>query len=306
MSQLKLLSLAVPTCNRANYITHFLDTLSMTVDPHGATIYVSDNSSEDSTGELVSKKMIDFPNIRYFRNEVMLPPDESFERALCRAEGDYVWLLGDTYEIPSAAFTAVREAIEEDEYDLIVVNLEGRVNDVAEKVYTDINELLSEIGWHMTCLSCLIYSRKLLEQANFERYRRTYFLQAGIIFEYLAGRNFKVKWMASHSVKGLRVPGQIKPDSGAMVFEVWARSWLNFVVSLPPAYSIDSKLKCAMDHGFKSRLFRSKNLKRLRFRGILNRESYKQYVRYFPYTINESRLFIKLLAYLPKKLVRHL
>lgn len=307
MNNEKTISIAVPTCNRAGYISHFLDALCDSTESLRSNIYINDNGSIDDTKVLVREKMIESSNIRYFHNETMLPPDRSFETALKRADGDYVWLLGDTYVIPIDVFKAVYSAIKEDDYDLIVVNVEARVTDIAEKVYTDINELLSEIGWHMTCLSTLVYSRKLLENANYARYHNTYFLQTGIIFEYLSGvSSIKVKWLQSQSVRNLTVPGQIKKDCGDMVFEVWTKYWLNFILSLPPSYSIDSKLKCVMDHGVKSHLLRSSSLKRIRLSGVLNPDSYKKYSKYFSLTIRSSKWFVKFLAYLPKDIVKYL
>jgi glycosyltransferase involved in cell wall biosynthesis len=300
------LSLAIPTYNREVFLEASLAEHTEMAAEAGVSIIISDNASIDRTQRVVESFREATSNILYFRNEYTILPDENFEKVLGYPDSKYVWLLGDTYLIPKQTFRAVLDAIEEEEYDVIILNVEERVKDVSDKVYVDRNELLSELGWHMTCMSSLVYSRHLLQEADYKRYRDTNFLQTGIIFEFLADRPVKVKWISVYSVMGLKVPGVIKKSWEDQTFEIWTKRWANFVFSLPKSYTLDSKLKCVMDHGKKARLFRSSDLKRLRFKGILNPQSYQQYVRYFPFTIDASRHFIKLLAFLPRKLVKYL
>jgi glycosyltransferase involved in cell wall biosynthesis len=267
-------------------------------------VLVLDNASQDDTKEYVESLCLKNTSIQYFRNEKTVMPDENFEKALVYAESDYVWLLGDSYVIPEGAFSEVMKLLAEDDFDAVIVNMAERVNDIEAQVYTDKDKLLSDIGWHMTCMSTLIYNKRLLKNADFTRYRDTNFLQAGIIFEYLADKPFKVKWIPQHSVLGLDVPGLKKTSWQAQTFEIWTKRWANFVFSLPASYSLDAKLKCIMDHGFKSKVFTLSALKHLRRKGILNHESYRNYSRYFPLTIKYHPLLIRLLATLPRSVTR--
>jgi glycosyltransferase involved in cell wall biosynthesis len=267
-------------------------------------IYVSDNASDDNTEEVVRNMMREYEFIRYFRNDISVPPDQNFQKALLLPDTDYVWLLGDTYTIPDGTLACVRETLSNSQYDLIIVNVSNRVTDVDEQVFTDKNKLLSDLGWHMTCLSTLIFSRELLKKTDFSRYRDTNFLQTGIIFEYLADKPIKVKWIPQHSVLGIDVPGVKKKSWEGQTFEIWTKRWANFVFSLPAAYSLDAKMKCIMDHGFKSKVFTLSALKHLRRKGILNLETYRNYSRYFPLTIKYPPLLIRLLAMLPRSVTR--
>lgn len=298
------LSIAVPTFNREGFIDSFMCELRSGIEAYGVDVYVSDNASSDGTKVILERHAKESPHVHNHRNEMTVGPDENFELVLGLPETPYIWLMGDTYRMTRQTVDAVMQAIKEEQYDAIIVNVAGRVDDVKERVFTDKNELLSEIGWHMTCMSALVFSRELLRNADFSRYRDTNFLQTGIIFEYLADKPVRVKWIPQHSVLGLDVPGAKKTSWEDQTFEIWTKRWANFVFSLPASYSLDAKLKCIMDHGFKSKVFTLSALKHLRRKGILNHESYRNYSRYFPLTIKYPSLLIRFLALLPRGVTR--
>jgi abequosyltransferase len=298
------ITVAIPTFSRSQYLERSLSEHRYLSDDHLTPVVISDNASNDGTRAVVERFSSECPLIRYHRNDTTIPPDENFEKALGYVATDYAWLLGDTYQIPRETFAAVEDAIAEDEYDVIVLNVSERVRDVPGQVYTDRSRLLADLGWHMTCMSALVYNRKLIGQANFRRYRDTNFLQTGIIFEYLAEKPLKVKWIPGHSVYSLKISGMTKSSWMEQTFEIWTKRWANFVFSLPATYSLDSKLKCAMDHGIKSGVFTFSELKRLRKRNILNAEIYRLYQSYFPLTIPFPLALIRLVALLPSWLFR--
>lgn len=269
------------------------------MDADDVSFVILDNASTDETAEVVTKSVMNWKLVRYFRNEHTIPHEQNFEKALKYGKSDYVWLLGDTYLIPETSFNAVLSAIGEDDYDLVLLNVAGRVTDVAERVYSDRSELLADLGWHMTCLSGLVYNKRLLQEANFTRYHDTNFLQTGIIFEFLSNRPFKVKWLPRHSVQGLKVAGLSKTSWEDVTFEIWTKRWANFVFSLPSSYSLDSKLKCAMDHGIKSGVFTLKALASLRKKKIFNLNVYHRYAHFFPFTIKYPAPLLRFIAMLP-------
>lgn len=298
------IAIALPTFNRSLYLEHCLSEHHYCLDRYDVPVYISDNASSDETESIVQKHITDYPLISYHRNAQTILPDENFEKALGYPNTDYVWLLGDTYLIPEPTFEAVNKSLQEDNYNLVVVNMGGRVKDVNEQVYTDRSKLLADLGWHMTCLSTLIYSKELLQNANYARFKDTNFLQTGIIFEYLGDRPIKVKWIPQVSVVGFDVPGVIKKSWEDQTFRIWTERWTNFIFSLPASYTLEAKLKCVMDHGTKSGLFHFSSVKRLRKKKLFNREIYCQYSRYFPFTINYPLFSLRMLASFPVWLLR--
>ena len=294
------LAIALPTFNRAEYLDLCLTLNLLLLKPWAIPLFISDNGSTDHTREIVEKHSREYPFIHYYRNEVTIGPDENFEKVLRCPQTEYIWLLGDTYRLPDPeGIESLLQSVQQESFDALLFNVVDRVLDVKKQVYTDQNKLLSDIGWHITCLSSLVYSKKLLDSADFIRYHDTNFLQIGIILEYISKKSFRIKWFPQYSVRGLSVLGVKKQSWESQTFEIWAMRWANFIFSLPPSYSLNSKLKCILDHGEKSGVFAFSALKRLRKKNILNAEEYKRYSRYFPFTIKTHKLFIRLIALLP-------
>ncbi|NTU53273.1 MAG: glycosyltransferase family 2 protein [Chlorobiaceae bacterium] len=302
--QVSMLSIALPTYNRAGFLDVFLSIHSSMLQKHGVCLIISDNASTDNTRDIVEKYSERYPVIKYYRNEQCCIPDKNFEIVLRYSETEYVWLIGDTYQVTEEIVISVLDAVRKDTYDALILNVSGRVSGVTPQVYTDRNKLLSDIGWHMTCLGSMIYSKPLITASNYNRYNDTSFLQTGIMFEYLSSKEIKVKWMPEHSVNGIRVEGVKKTSWEDHRFELWTKRWANFVFSLPAAYDLDAKLKCAMDHGLKAEVLDFRTLARLRKRGQYSMDVYRQYSRYFPFTVSYPDYIMKLIAILPSWVFR--
>ena len=297
-----LLSLVIPTYNRCDFLDYCLEVHIPLARVHNIEIYISDNASTDATPEIVSKWMQQYPLIRYSRNTSNVGADNNFECALKLAETDYVWLLGDTYRIPADGIDYLVELLADTgkSYDALLVNLSGRVADAANRDYRDQNRLLSELGWHMTCMASLVYSANLIAHADFARYRDTNFIQTGVILEYLAKAEFAVHWAGTLSVEGIYLKGVEKESWQSQTFEIWTKRWPNFILSLPPSYGLDVKLKCIMDHGRESGLFTFKALGRLKAAGLLSHEVYKRYSYLFPLSIGYPKIIILWISLWPQ------
>jgi len=300
-----LLSIVIPTYNRAGFLDYCLEVHIPLAKAHNIQIFISDNASTDATKKIVQKRMEEYPLISYYCNETNIGPDENFERALKYPKTEYVWLLGDTYQIPSEGINYVLNLISKNhkKYDTIVVNLVKRVSGIPQQDYSDQNQLLSDLGWQMTCLSSLICNSRLIAHGNFVRYRNTDFIPMGVIFEYIANKDFLVHWAETISVQVISVKGLVKKSWQNQTFEIWAKRWPNFIFSLPSSYSLKTKLKCIKDHGEKSGLFKIKPLLYLRSSNILNYKTYKQYSHLFSLTIKSPKLIILLIVLLPRSLL---
>jgi len=298
------LSIVIPTYNRADLLDYCLEVHIPLARAHNIQFFISDNASTDSTEEVVKKRMEEYPLIQYYCNETNVGPDENFERALKYPQTEYVWLLGDSYKLPYEGIDYLISLTlgSKHKYDAIVFNLTDRINDVCEQDFTDSNTLLYTLGALMTCLSCLVFSKGLIDNADFVRYRNSNFIQTGIIFEAIARQPFRIHWAQSVSVAGLDRSLKNKNSWGvtANVFNIACTNWVNFVFSLPVSYTIDNKLKCIKDFTTVSGVFLFKHLLILRSINILNYSAYRQYSHLFFYTIKYSKLTILMLTFLPR------
>lgn len=301
------LSIVIPTYNRADLLDYCLEVHIPLAREHNIQLFISDNASTDATEDIVKKRMREYPLIQYHRNESNVGPDENFELALKYPKTNYVWLLGDSYQIPAEGIFYLLNLIVDNgqNYDALVLNLADQVNDVNTQDFTDSNSLLCSLGALMTCLSCLVFNRELISSANFFRYRNSYFIQTGIIFEAISGNPFNIHWAQSISVRSLEHLSleKISWRNTSDVFEIACTKWVNFVFSLPVFYELDSKVKCLIDFTKVSGVFSFKHLLSIRSKDILNYKSYKRYSYLFPFTIKYSKFTVLVVTLLPRSIL---
>ncbi len=94
-----LLSISIPTYNRASFITELLDSIVVQFDdPEVASqieITISDNASTDNTAEVVKKYSDKYQNIKYFRMEKNMGFDRNFVNVVTKSSGKYCLSIGD-------------------------------------------------------------------------------------------------------------------------------------------------------------------------------------------------------------------
>lgn len=305
MSVNQRLAITIPTYNRADFLDYSLEVHIPIMQVHNIPIYISDNASTDNTRLIVEKWQQVYPYIYYHRNDENLGPDKNFELALKMPTTDYVWLLGDTYQITSDSLNRVLQN-SEDFFDAILVNISNEVLDVKSQIYTEKNKLLVDLFWLMTCLSVLVYSRGAINNANFRRYFNTNFIQTCVIFEYISYIDFKVSWNQDVSVMRVDVltNGQNKTTWRSSLFKIWYENRANAIFSLPPQYKLENKLKALMYDGSARSALSVKGLLSLRSEGLFSYNVYKKNY-YFLSLISKTPMFlIYLTSVFPVSLIK--
>ncbi len=299
------LSIVIPTYNRASFLDYSLETHIPLAKEHNIPIYVSDNASPDNTNEIVKKWMERYEFLYYYRNQNNLGADLNIELVLNKPNTDYIWLLGDTSKINKEVLVGVLGQSKK-HYDLILLNDQGRVTDVETQLITNKEYLLSYVGWNMSQMSSLIYSKKVIKNANYTRFYGTNFIQTGIALEYLACQeSISVKWNKELSVGSLKKDGLIKTSWRDNTFDIWIRKWMNFVLSLPSVYSFESKIKMIQTHNQRTKIFSFRNLLLLRSEGFYNMRHYINYNKFFDISLGSTNTFKFLcIAILPVKFAK--
>jgi len=281
-----LLSICIPTYNRGYMLDLVLRKLSPIMMKYNIPIYISDNNSPDNTEQIVSEHIKNNHNIYYFKQFENVGPDKNFEYLLLNSNSKYKWLLSDSTELKEEEFVIFLNRIKNVDYDFIVTGSENRTDAYSSKFYCNPSELLEDLGWHMTYLSCLIYNENILNNCVFSRYYKSRFLQTGIIFEYIITQKCSVYFDNEIKTANLNVPGvdlsEKRDHWDKIVFTVFSRDWYLFVMSLPVLYSFESKNICIRKHASESDLFNSNYLL------MLKQNNWIQYK-----TIKENRFFIQ-------------
>jgi abequosyltransferase len=111
-----LLTIAIPTYNRASLLRESLTVLSEqhAGDPR-INFIVCDNASPDQTEACVQHFIdIGLP-LRYLRNETNLGPDRNIHRCFEAADGRYVWVMGDDDLLVSGTLSVIVSLLAEAE-----------------------------------------------------------------------------------------------------------------------------------------------------------------------------------------------
>lgn len=294
-----LLSIVIPTFNRADLLDYCLGFNIPLARVKGVEIFIFDNASSDDTENVVKRWMGEYCFVRYIRNDVTVGPDENFEKALKHPGTEYVWLLGDSYILPIDGINYVLEMASR-KCEMLLFNIDNEVVDVVSSNYTDQNLLLLDLFWLMTCMSCLVYRRDLILAANFQRYRGTNFIQTGVVFEYISGREFVVNWQQSISVKRWGNCIGLKKESWhSNVFEIWFKNRANFIFSLPASYDIWIKLRLAKEVHLRDKVS-LRGLLGYRFCGVLDYKSYKMYKDIFEVTLIYPSFVVLFFSLIPR------
>ncbi|MCM3571049.1 glycosyltransferase family 2 protein [Neobacillus mesonae] len=91
---LPLVSVLIPTFNRAHYFRLALESVLQQTYPN-IEIVITDNSTNDETYNLIQPYLQAYPSIKYYRNSENLGPVLNFIKAYELSSGDYVNFLMD-------------------------------------------------------------------------------------------------------------------------------------------------------------------------------------------------------------------
>lgn len=302
MNEKPLLSICMPTYNRDYLLDKTLQLLCPIAKRFSVPVFISDNCSTDDTQSVIQKYSVDY-DIVGFKQEQNLGPDKNFEFLLTHASGKYRWLLGDSSVINEDELSQLIVNLANNDYSFVVTGTLGRTELLPmEKVYTDQNTLLEELGWHMTYLSTLIYNENVITKCNYQRFYNSYFLQTGIIFEYIAqSENWNLYFfnVLKSSSFAIEKKGHWEPE----VIPIFCKSWYLFIMSLPLSYNYKSKNICIRAHAKKTKLFGFKSCLYLRLKGGLSLAKIFRYYNFIRLTTHNIN-FIVFACFFPKFILK--
>jgi len=118
-----LLTLAIPTYNRAGCLKELLSVLADQLrDEPRIELLISDNASTDATPDLVKDFKARGICVRYIRNPENIGADANFVQCFEQARGKYFWLFSDDDLIVPGGLAKILSYCAKAEYDLIWVS----------------------------------------------------------------------------------------------------------------------------------------------------------------------------------------
>lgn len=131
-----LLTLAVPTFNRAHHLEQLLGTLTEELRGLEAKVevIVGDNCSTDRTAEVTGNFHSSYSSAKLIRQAENIGPERNFCAALKEARGRYFWIVGDDDLPKKGTIRQIVRILEEQEPDLLYLQSEwvDRIVDSAQ------------------------------------------------------------------------------------------------------------------------------------------------------------------------------
>lgn len=223
-SKKPILSLCIPTYNRARFLDENMGRIVKQIKEFNledkVEFIVSDNCSPDNTHDVVQKHIDSGAKIRYIRNEKNLGADGNFINCFKKAEGRYIWLLGDDDYIVDGILKVIIDTLGDNEIGLLHLSMNTPDNSV--KFYNDAKSFLCDISFWITFMSISIINSRFVKGFDFDKYRGTHLIQVPVFMT--AARESKQNVLVSYAaIEG----GQdIASNGGYNYFQVFVKTYL--------------------------------------------------------------------------------
>lgn len=292
------LSICIATFNRGQYIGETLDYILCQMTSC-VELVVVDGASPDNTHEVLAQYLLQYPEIRYFREPVNSGIDADYDKAVGYANGQYCWLMTDDDLLKPGAIKRVLAELDGIR-DLVVVNAEIRIADLtetlvvkqlvidADRSYTkvDTENFFSECMNYLSFIGGVVIRRKLWLERDRKSYYGSLFIHVGVIFQLPCIENV---YVISDPQIIIRYGNAMWTSRG---FEIWSFKWQELVWAFP-SFSDEAKRRVCHPEPWK----RVKTLFYYRATGAYSKEEFKKFI--YPKTNGMKRFMSYGIAIFP-------
>lgn len=261
----KLLSINVPTYNRAKYLQALVDSLQVDLKEiiNIVEINIVDNCSTDDTEAVVARLAASLPCIKYHKNPENIGPIANIHKAHRLGSGRYVWVMGDDDYLVRNALSRIVRTLQSEPAAVLLsysrVTPEGKkINDVsigdADFSFsrnTD-RHLVPRVDPLVGFISANIVDRAFIDEVSSERFE-----ELDRIGE-LAHSTVMYKAMASHR-ESCYLSGQPlvqTADNGYLMHDYWVHVCVRYCQELPASIIAQGYDRTTVQRHFDERLFR--------------------------------------------------
>ncbi len=171
----KLLTIAIPTYNRARYLDLCLSQLLKQIggNEHLVELIVSDNHSTDDTGKIVQNYISKSLPIRYLLNEANIGAERNVVQCFREASGRYVLILSDDDLLLDGALGRLLDHLKRDSYGIVHICACSYNNDFLREIpknlnigrsveYTSMEDYIKKVNYFFTFISGNIVDKSLI------------------------------------------------------------------------------------------------------------------------------------------------
>lgn len=296
-----ILTIIIPTFNRSIILNENLKQLSQLYHVYPFNLIVCDNGSTDDTNIVANSWKKKIPSLTIVTHKSNVQFDRNVASGYERVATDYCWVLGDSYYIGESDFLSLINILENKKPQAVIINDASNALSSEERIYTDCNILLHDLGWYTTLLCSCIIAKDFLKSHIIERYYDTYFEHEGVFYEYLSYQTeIYVLVSPSIHVSVIKIGDRMQYSWRKTPFGVFGKGWFSFIMSLPYKYTLDNKLYCIKQHDRKRHIFAPLTMLNLKMSGYCTFEDYKDARPVLKYVLNTPLLFFDIIRYIPK------
>jgi glycosyltransferase involved in cell wall biosynthesis len=195
LAQSALLSIFIPTINRAKDLAQCLKTVLPDAKSLGIPIYIADNCSDDNSSEVIESFKRDYKYLYCHRHANRLTMDENQNYYTQLASTKYCLMIADDDGLEPEALLKIIDVLLKYEPDFILLNAYHYKSDLITRTYKSILidsdqairdplQVLDEFVFKMH-FSTLVINLELAKVSDFAKYEGTYHAYVGGLFEYL-------------------------------------------------------------------------------------------------------------------------
>jgi len=194
------LTIGIPIYNGELTIAETLDSIFRQITSE-VEVVISDNASTDGTKDIVESYCRKYEQIRFHTNEINLGADRNIDLTVSRANGEFVWLMGDDDEIEEGGIDSIIKVIDAhpdlaaifvnySSYDRITGEcLNARTLKIEQDVLcADANSFLKTATIYPNFMSSIIVRRSRWLDHDAITFAGTHWLQYGMLMKIIEGQ----------------------------------------------------------------------------------------------------------------------
>ncbi len=117
-----LISICIPTYNRAELLNKSLYSVLREFGKYDVEVIVSDNNSQDNTSNVVHAYQVQYPCVKYYKNETNIGLDKNVISCITKATGEYVFMFSDDDILLSGSAKHILDCINQYKPNLIYLH----------------------------------------------------------------------------------------------------------------------------------------------------------------------------------------
>lgn len=191
--QQTLLTISIPTWNRAAYLKINLEQLATQIQAGSSRveILISDNCSSDETPDIVADFIARGLPLRSIRNSENIGSDCNIAQCFNEAAGRYVLILGDDDLLIDGALDRIVNLLEGGQYGVLVMRPYGYDQDFrleypgggsTVREFTDLGKFVVAMGPFSTLISAIIIAKEQLPEVDARQFCGSNLVQTELVY----------------------------------------------------------------------------------------------------------------------------